>query len=48
MACSGAATRSSGSLELAYMILGRQGKNNPKLRFAGFRRQSGLYILYRN
>ena len=31
-----------------YMLLGRQGKQSPKLRLADFRTQSGLYILYGN
>lgn len=31
-----------------FMLIGRQGKNRPKLQLADFRRQSGLYILYGN
>lgn len=31
-----------------YMLLGRQGERQPKLRLADFRMQSGLYILYGN
>lgn len=31
-----------------YMLLGRQGKRQPKLQLADFRMQNGLYILYGN